>query len=334
MSLLRTISLRTLLAAAVLATAGIAGHADAAAPTEAVLRDKAIVTGDAVTLGDLFINAGDHASMLVSRAPAPGSRAAINATHVASATRAAGMLWPNHERYTHLIVNRDGTQVPAGVVTSTLANTIARAEAANTPFDVSYTLSLDADPKAMFVAKGNAPEVIVKDLSFDARSGLFSARITTPAHGAAIQRVTGRAKQTREVPVVASSVARGEVLDRDMLTLINMEVNRIAPGTALEIDDLVGKTPRTALRVGQPIRTKDMRLPVAVAKDARVTITFELPGMVLTAQGRALEDAPMGGIVRVINTRSHRTVHARVTGPDRVVIEGGTQMQVAGTPTN
>ncbi len=334
MSLLRTFSLRTLLATAALATAGIAGHAEAATPTEAVLRDKAVVTGDAVTLGDLFINAGDQASTLVSRAPAPGSRAAINATHVANATRAAGMLWPNHERYTHLIVNRDGTQVPGETVTSMLENAIAHAEAANTPFDVSYSLALDSDPKPMFVAKGNVPEVIVKDLSYDARSGLFSARITTPAQGASIQRVTGRAKQTREIPVVASSVARGEVLERDMLTLIDMPVGRIAPGTALEIDDLIGKTPRTALRVGQPIRTKDMRLPITVAKDARVTITFELPGMILTAQGRALEDAPMGGILRVINTRSHRTVHARVTGPDQVVIEGGAQMQVAGTPTN
>ncbi|MGD1935628.1 MAG: flagellar basal body P-ring formation chaperone FlgA [Candidatus Phaeomarinobacter sp.] len=333
MSILRTFSLRAIVATAVLATAGIAGHAEAA-PTEAVLRDKAMVSGDTVTLGDLFINAGNQATALVSRAPAPGARAAINANHVAAAARAAGMLWPNNERYTHLIVNREGTQVPMEMVTTTLANTIARAEAANTPFDVSYSLVLDADPKPMFVARGDMPEVIVEDMSFDARSGLFSARITTPAHGAAIHRVTGRAKQTREVPVAATSVARGEILTHDMLTVVDMEVSRIAPGTALNIEDLLGMTPRTALRVGQPVRTKDMRLPVTVAKDSRVTITFEMPGMVLTPSGRPLEDAPTGGIIRVINTRSHRTVHARVTGPGQVVIEGGTQMQVANSATN
>lgn len=334
MSTLRTFSLRAVIATAVLATAGIAGHAEAATPTEAVLRDKAVVTGDAVTLGDLFINAGSQATALVSRAPAPGERAAINANHVAAAARAAGMLWPNHERYTHLIVNREGTQVPLEAVTAALANSIARAEADTTPFDVSYTLALDADPDPMFVAIGDMPEVIVKDMSFDARSGLFSARITTPAHGAQVYRVTGRAKQTREIPVAATSIARGEVLTRDMLTMIDVEVSRIAPGTALDMDDLIGMTPRTALRVGQPVRTKDMRLPVTVAKDSRVTITFEMPGMVLTAMGRALEDAPMGGIVRVINTRSHRTVHARVTGPGQVVIEGGTPVQVANSATN
>lgn len=334
MSILRTFSLRAILATAVLATAGIAGHAEAAAPTEAVLRDKAIVSDDAVTLGDLFINAGNQASALVSRAPAPGERAAINAVHVTNAARAAGMLWPNNERYTHIIVNRDGTPVPTGMVLDAVANTIATAQDANTPFDVSYTVTLDADPRTLFVAKGKAPEVIVKDMSFDARSGLFSARITTPTRGAAVQRISGRAKQTREIPVAATGIARGEVLREDMLTMVDVEVSRIAPGTALSMEELVGMTPRTALRVGQPVRAKDMRLPVAVNKDARVTITYEMPGMVLTATGRALEDAPMGGIVRVINTRSHRTVHARVTGPGRVVIESGRPIQVAGRPIN
>jgi|GEM_PF-832566 len=330
MTRIRTLTHRVLLAAAVLVTAGITGNAEAAAPIEAILRDKAVVSNETVTLGDLFINAGEQAGALVSRAPAPGERAAIKAAHVANAARAAGMLWPNRERYTHIIVNRDGTRVGAETVRNAIELSIATREAATTPAGVSYTITLDTDPASLFVAKGAAPEAIVKDLSYDVRSGLFTALVATPARGAKVERLTGRATRTRQIPVAAAAIARDEIIREDMLTLVDMDVARIAPGTALDIADLVGMTSRTALRTSQPIRTADMRLPVTVAKDAQVTITYELPGMVLTATGRALENAPMNGLVRVINTRSHRTVHARVVGPDRVVIESGQPLHVAG----
>ncbi len=322
--------LRTLIVSAAFAALAIGISPLAAAPTEAVLRDKAIVVGDTVTLGDLFMNAGDKASTPVSRAPAPGQRAAINSAHVANAARAAGLLWPNHERYTHLIVNRDGTPVTAAQVHEAIALELSRQH--NTA-DTSFLVELDREAEALYVAKGTAPRVIVTDLTFDARTGHFNAHVKADARGAKPRHLTGRATLTRKVPVPAGPVARGEVMRDDMLTMIDMEVARIAPGTALSRSDLVGMAPRTALRRGQSVRVSDLHLPVAVEKDARVTLLFEMPGMVLTATGRALEDAPIGGLVRVINTRSHRTVHARVITPDRVVVESSAPVQVAGRAT-
>lgn len=326
--------IQTFIAAAVLGITSIATIAEAAAPKEAVLRDKAIVTSSTVTLGDLFINAGDNADAPVSRAPAPGERAAINAAHVANAARAAGMLWPNNERYTHLIVNRDGTPVPVENIREALAQAVALKQAASTPADTTFSVILDETPRGLFVAKNAVPMAIVDDLRLDSRTGLFSAHVRAASKGSKVLQITGRAKQVRRIPVPSAPIARGEIMREDMLTMIDMELGRIAPGTALSMDDLVGMTSRTALRAGNAVRSADLRKPVAVTKDSRVTISFELPGMVLTATGRALEDAPMGGLVRVINTRSHRTVHARVVGPDRVVIESSQPIKLAGRTTN
>jgi flagella basal body P-ring formation protein FlgA len=39
----------------------------------------------------------------------------------------------------------------------------------------------------------------------------------------------------------------------------------------------------------------------------------------------------MGGLIRVLNTRSRRTIHARIVAPDRVVVESDLPMQLAHT---
>lgn len=327
-------AISTLIAVTALVTGAFVSTAAAAAPTEAILREKAVVISDTVTLGDLFINAGAHADAPVSRAPAPGERAAISSVHVANAARAAGLLWPNPQHYSHLIVNRDGTKVPDAIISDAVSTAIANIQ--NNPDTAisHYAVSFDRAPAAMFVAKGDTPEILVESLTFDARTGTFNAHLKTTAPGVKPQHLTGRATPTRSIPVPAGPVARDQVLSEDMLTFIDMDMSRIAPGMALEIADLVGMTPRNALRRGQPVRISDLRLPIAVQKDARVTITFQTPGMVLTATGRALENAPLNGLVRVINTRSHRTIQARVIGPDHVIIESGIPLEVAGRAIN
>ncbi|WP_425063036.1 flagellar basal body P-ring formation chaperone FlgA [Pyruvatibacter mobilis] len=323
-------SFKSLIAALIIAVATLA-PALAAAAEEAVLRTRAVVTGDTVTLGDLFLNAGDTADRPVSRAPAPGERAAIAAGHVVNAARAAGLLWPNHERYTHLIVQRDGVEVSADMQRDAVADAIMRSQATAAPADVRYAVSFEKTPRALHVARGTTPEAVVAGLEYDARTGLFTARVTTPARKARTLTLTGRARQIREVPMPVTAIGRGETITEGMVSMVEMDAARIAPGTALSVDEIIGMSSRTALRAGQPVRVADLRLPVAVSKDSRVSITFEMPGMILTATGRALEDGPMGGLIRVLNTRSRRTIHARIVAPDRVVVESDLPMQLAHT---
>ena len=317
-----------------LAIIGLAPAASAFAvdgPREALLRDRATVTAEVVTLGDLFMNAGDQADTPIARAPEPGARAAIAADHVARATRTAGLLWPNRERYTHLIVNRTGTEVPQELVSAALSDAAARHMG---QADATYSIAFDRDPKPIFVAAGDTPDVEVSDFNFDARTGAFRAVLAPAYDGAPSQRVTGTAAEVRRVPVPAAAIARGSVITADMLAWTEMEASRLAPGTALAADDIIGLTPRSPLRRGQTVRLSDLDLPVAVAKDTLVTIEFRMPGMVLTARGRALENAPLGGLIRVLNTRSHRTVLARVLSAERVAVESDIPAEISSQATN
>jgi flagella basal body P-ring formation protein FlgA len=64
-----------------------------------------------------------------------------------------------------------------------------------------------------------------------------------------------------------------------------------------------------------------VRKPIVVTKGETVTMTFDAPGVSLTATGRALSEGGVGESVTVINPVSFRQVMATVTGPGTVRAE-------------
>jgi flagella basal body P-ring formation protein FlgA len=54
-----------------------------------------------------------------------------------------------------------------------------------------------------------------------------------------------------------------------------------------------------------------------------VTMIVEGPGLSLTTQGRALEAAPRGGRLNVMNLSSRNVVEAEAIGPGRVRVSLG-----------
>ena len=68
------------------------------------------------------------------------------------------------------------------------------------------------------------------------------------------------------------------------------------------------------------MRTSDLREPVLVPRNSLVVLRLELNRMVLTVQGRALEDGAAGDVIRIRNTKSNTVVSGVVaeTGTVRV----------------
>jgi flagella basal body P-ring formation protein FlgA len=55
-----------------------------------------------------------------------------------------------------------------------------------------------------------------------------------------------------------------------------------------------------------------------VHRDDNVTLVYEVPGIMLTTRGKALEAGAEGDVINVLNVQSKRTVQGTVTGPNRV----------------
>jgi flagella basal body P-ring formation protein FlgA len=65
----------------------------------------------------------------------------------------------------------------------------------------------------------------------------------------------------------------------------------------------------------------DLQMPVLVAKGKLVTLTLKNRHMLITAQGRALENGAKGDVIRVTNTRSRQTVQGVVIAPNQVSMQ-------------
>jgi flagella basal body P-ring formation protein FlgA len=75
----------------------------------------------------------------------------------------------------------------------------------------------------------------------------------------------------------------------------------------------------------------DLAPPSLVARNQPVTLLLDAPGITLTAAGRALDAAPRGAMVPVMNLASRAVLEGEVIGPGRVrVALGSVPMQRGG----
>jgi len=120
------------------------------------------------------------------------------------------------------------------------------------------------------------------------------------------------------VVVPNRDIARGETLSESDLVYGTIPSTNVFSGIATSMDALKGMEARRMLRSGEIVRTDDVRHPLVVAKGSIVTMTFEAPGVTLTASGRAMGEGGVGDTITVQNPASFRQISAIVTGPGAV----------------
>ena len=125
------------------------------------------------------------------------------------------------------------------------------------------------------------------------------------------------------VVVPAHDIGRGDTISASDLVYQTVADGGFMPGMVTAPEALEGKMARRVLRAGEPLRSEDVRAPVLVTKGQTVTMTFDAPGVTLTAIGRAMSEGGLGETVTVQNPASYRMVSAVVTGLGTVRAAGG-----------
>ena len=120
------------------------------------------------------------------------------------------------------------------------------------------------------------------------------------------------------VAVPVHDIERGETITDADIVMQTIAPERMRSGIAMAATSLVGHEARRILRAGDPVRVEDVRMPILVAKGATVTMTFNVPGISLTATGRAMTEGGLGESIVVQNPVSFRQVSGIVTGPGEV----------------
>lgn len=283
----------------------------------AALRGNVTVNSEFVRIGDLFAGAGEAAKVIVAGAPVPGKSEIYTSQRLQAIAREYRVNWLPASRYDRVTVMRNGHPINQEEVEGALKAALA---AEGLPAD--YEVELANRDLSLFAAEGTDDPFTLESPRLNMRTGQFAAVLVVPTGEKSTDRMqlTGRVHSMVEVPVLAHRMKRGEVIDRDDVVIAAMRRDTVDRNAILDVARIVGKTPRRYLRAGAPLRGDDLRRPVVVTKGSPVMLIVRTNRMVLTAKGRAMQDAAIGETLRVMNTRSKSTVEGVVNAPDQVTV--------------
>jgi flagellar basal body P-ring formation protein FlgA len=116
-----------------------------------------------------------------------------------------------------------------------------------------------------------------------------------------------------DIVVPARTIPARTLITEADLTLRDMDV----PGAVVTMDEIVGMEARVALYSGRPIQPGDVGFPAIVERNGIVPLIFTSGTLSIATEGRALDRAGPGDVIRVMNLASRTTVTATI-GADGV----------------
>jgi len=284
------------------------------------LKAEAIITGDIVRIGDLVDRAGIIANVPIFRAPDLGSTGTVSADAVVEAVRAHALVGLDTNGLTEVVVTRASRTIPAKLIEDTLAAALAKQYSLGEPKNL--VIGFERDMRAIQVEPNASGDPRVSRVTYDARSGHFDATVEIPTGAAnrGLLRLSGRAVPAVDVVTVNRTVERGIVLKDSDVSVERRARADVGRDIIVDLEQAVGFAARTALQPGRPLRSADLMKPEVVSRNDTVTLTYEIPGVMLTVRGKALDGGAEGDVINVLNEQSKRTVQGVVTGPGRVMI--------------
>jgi flagellar basal body P-ring formation protein FlgA len=124
------------------------------------------------------------------------------------------------------------------------------------------------------------------------------------------------------VVVPAHDIPRGQVISESDLTYGTVPGSALMAGVVTSITTAKDMEARRLLHAGEVFRSDDVRRPIVVTKGQTVTMLFNVPGVELTAMGRAMGEGGIGDTVMVQNPASFRMINGVVSAPGTVVATG------------
>ena len=306
----------------VLVTMFAFGREATAEPTPAGprLRELVAVSSEIVRIGDLVENAGAAADVPVFRAPDLGQTGAVQLARIIEALRPYDLTGLDTGGLNEVVVTRLSRAMTAKDITDRITRALSGQYGLGDAQNLAVIL--DRDIRILHVEPTVGGDLVVSRMNVDPRTGRFDIAFELPGSTLSRRaglRFTGTVTETVEAAMLTRSLRIGEVVKASDVTMGRRPKTELR-GEGMGPDQVIGMAAKTALRNGQALRTDDLIKPQIVQRNEAVTIYYEVPGIMLTVRGKAIESGAMGDVVGVLNIQSNRTVQATVIGPGRVTI--------------
>lgn len=284
-----------------------------AEPSGPALKREVTVTGEIVRIGDLVENAGSVAEVAIFRAPDLGQTGSVPAASVRDAVRPHHIISLDMRGLDEVRVTRASRAITPKEIEARLLRALAGQSGLSNVNDLAA--SFDNEVRTLHIEPNS--ELGIARLGYEPRTRRFEAVLDLPTNSSrrAVLRVTGSLVETAEAVVPLRAIAAGAVIKST-----DVMIERRPKTDAIAIEDVLGFAAKRALKPGQVIRAADVMKQELVGRNETVTIVYEVPGMLLTIRGKALDAGAKGDVVNVLNIQSKRTIQATVSGPGRVSV--------------
>lgn len=283
-------------------------------------RDRVVIEGPAVRLADLFSGLGSSAGRKeVAEAPAPGERTVFGPRDLTRLADAHSVGWrPGSSGYPRVVVEREAVDLDAARAAALVEKELARLLPG---FDYTVDLDQHGTIAHLPVDAGLAGATVLEASADESARRVRAVLAVADGHGGDRRiAVTGDLHRVVDLPVLSRAVMAGDRITRDDVETLRVRADRLRRGVVTNEDHLIGRTPRRTLRPSHPILAREIQDVMAIERRTLVTIVYEVPGMRLTARGRAEEAGAIGDSIRVLNTQSDTTIEARVERPGLVSV--------------
>jgi flagella basal body P-ring formation protein FlgA len=294
------------------------------------LKSQVTVSGDIVRIGDLIENAGVASTTPVFRAPDLGQTGAVPVRAVLDAVRPYGLIGVDARGLSEIAVTHASRTISADSIEQRVAAAlIARY---NLGKSENLKINFDRDVPPIELALTSAVEPALARIAYDKAAGRFDVTFEL-ASSRTQWRYTGTAFETVEAAIATRALGRGDVIKQGDVVIERRARSEFSAEQPARAGAVVGLAARGSVRAGQALRNADLMKPEVVKKNEMVLLHYEVPGIVLTMRGQALDSGTEGDLVNVLNIQSKRTIQGIVTGPGRVTILSPNTARLAASET-
>jgi flagella basal body P-ring formation protein FlgA len=312
--------IRIVAAALAFVLAAVTQAAAQEAPPAPRLKELVTVGTDIVRIGDLVENAGAIAHVAVFRAPDLGQTGSVSVARVAETLRAHDLTRVETGGLAEVVVTRMSRSITGRDIVERIAGAFAGQFGFGDRQNLSVTL--DREVRILHVEPHVTADLAVARMSVDQRTGRFEIAFELPGSAAARRlplRFSGTVVEMVEAATLTRAVRRGETI-RDSDIAMQRRPKAEVGDEALGAEQASGLAAKRPMRAGQALRSTDLARPEVVQRNETVTMVYQVPGILLTMRGKALEAGSVGDTIGVVNVQTNRTVQATVTGPGRVTL--------------
>jgi len=297
---------RIALAFVLLAALALPARAD----TQVELHRTIEVDRATVRLADVFEGVPGEIDCDIATAPAPGKSIAYDVNVLVKLAQKYGLGWQPQSLSDRTVVTRAATRITQEMIRAAVLEKL-QAKNLHGKLDVFF------DRKALEVAlpSGLEPVFSLNNFDYDSNGKRFRTELVAETGAAPVSLpVTGRVTVERDVPVLARRLVAGTVIGKDDLDFVPVLEERLQPDMVTAAEQLIGQAVRRDTAEGNPLREREIMPPRLVTRGGLVTLKIETSNLLITAQGKALQDGAKGEVVRVTNVQSNRVVEGVVDG--------------------